>query len=239
MDQHVARRLSDLTTSFYAHATASFSATRQAPWLGWERLLELCVFVPTHELRVLDLACGNLRFERFLCERFASVRAWAVDNCDELVSTAPCSTKYQHVDLAQSPHDVEAPLCDLSVSFGFMHHLPLLEQRQHVLNVLVEHTRPGGWICVSFWQFAKNPRLRAKARPVEEGEPGDYLLGWQDDAQAQRYCHSFEEEEIDELVASVVPHAAEVARYSADGKTGNLNRYVLLRREVDAEPTKT
>ncbi|MFR4803776.1 MAG: hypothetical protein ACLT98_10945 [Eggerthellaceae bacterium] len=35
-------------------------------------------------LSVFDLACGNLRFERYLAEAPADVRAYAVDGCDEL-----------------------------------------------------------------------------------------------------------------------------------------------------------
>ncbi len=230
MDEQTARRLSDLTTEFYARTAASFSATRQTPWAGWERLLGLCGITRTSSLRVLDLACGNLRFERFLVERAGSVRAWACDNCDELVPDPPCPTTYQHVDLATSPHEVAAPACDLAVSFGFMHHLPTVHAREELLATLAEHTRPGGWVAVSFWQFAQDPRLAAKARPVADGEPGDFTLGWQNDPTAQRYCHSFEEAEIDDLAASVANMAREGTRFHADGKSGRLNRYLVLQR---------
>ncbi len=234
MRPDTARRLSDLTTQFYARSAASFSATRQSPWKGWERLIEVCQIdgrADKRPLHVLDLACGNLRFERFLAERVGTVRAWAYDNCDELVGQAPCPTTYTHLDLAEHPGRVSAPPCDLCVSFGFMHHLPTHAQRAALLSTLVEHARPGGWVAVSFWQFAHDARLLAKARPIEDGEPGDYLLGWQDDAQAQRYCHSFEETQIDELAASVRGHAREEARFSADGRSKDLNRYLVLRRK--------
>jgi SAM-dependent methyltransferase len=233
MERDTARRLSDLTTQFYARSAASFSATRQSPWKGWERLLETCGIDrqdDTRTLDVLDLACGNLRFERFLVEHVGHVRAWAYDNCDELVGQPPCPMSYTHLDLAEHPEQVSAPPCDLCVSFGFMHHLPTLAQRKALVSVLVKHARPDGWVAVSFWQFAHDPRLRAKARPVEGGEPEDFLLGWQDDAHAQRYCHSFEETEIDELAYSMRGYAREEARFSADGRSGDLNRYLILRR---------
>ncbi|MDO4796589.1 MAG: class I SAM-dependent methyltransferase [Coriobacteriales bacterium] len=232
MDTQTARRLSDLTTTFYAHSAASFSATRQAPWAGWEQVLDLCGITQSANLRVLDLACGNLRFERFLAERVCGVQAWACDNCDDLVGNPPCPTTYQHVDLATRPCDVVAPLCDLSVSFGFMHHLPTVHQREELLKTLVAHTRPGGWVAVSFWQFAEDPRLRAKAQPVEGGDPGDYILGWQNDPEAQRYCHSFDDAEIDALAAHVASDACETARFLADGKSGKLNQYLVLRRRA-------
>lgn len=62
-------------------------------------------------------------------------------------------------------------------------------------------------------------------------EAGDYLLGWKNRPGQYRYCHHFSDEEIDQLVASLVPYATLVESFSADGKTGNLNRYVVLRRD--------
>ncbi len=268
MDMQEARRLSDITNEFYRTVHASFSATRQAPWAGWERVAEVA-FPGADGLRaaggsreasgsradgdangtqgagdsrtdgtadgsrpfdVLDLACGNLRFERFLAGRVPGARVWAADICDELVELAPADDlpelHYQHVDLAFDPTSVVAPACDLCVSFGFMHHLPSTGQRMAVLRTLVEHTRAGGFVAVSFWQFAHDERLRSKATPLDG--PGDYLMGWQHEQGVRRYCHSFEEDEINALVARLPSEIREVARFSADGKTGDLNRYVIL-----------
>lgn len=229
MDEATARELTAMTNAFYQQVAASFSATRQSAWQGWERVVETAVLDGCTEVDVLDAACGNLRFERFLAERVPTVRAWVVDNCEDLRGDAPCVTHYQHVDLATRPDDIDAPPCDLAVCFGFMHHLPLVGQRADLLRVLVDHTRPGGHVAISFWQFAKDPRLRAKATPVEGGEPGDYVLGWQGRADVRRYCHSFSEAEVDALADSVRPRAIECARFSADGKSGSLNRYLVLR----------
>lgn len=230
MDEKTARRMSELTTEFYARANESFSATRQAPWPGWDRVLDICELRGAARMRVLDLACGNLRFERFLADYVDDLRVWAADNCDALVgSPAEFALEYQHLNIAENPTDIVAPPCDLAVSFGFMHHLPLRRQRRAVLKALADHTRPGGYVVVTFWQFAKNSRLLAKARPVRGGDKGDYLLGWQDRTDVARYCHSFSEDEIDALVASLGNSVEEVARFSADGKTGDLNRYLVLR----------
>ena len=246
MDMQEARRLSDITREFYRTVHASFSATRQSSWAGWERVADVAFPGDSGErasdsrlddttgcdrpFDVLDLACGNLRFERFLASRVPGARMWAADICDELAEVALADdlpeVHYQHVDLASDPDAVDAPTCDLCVSFGFMHHLPTAEQRMAVLRTLVEHTRAGGFVAVSFWQFAHDERLRAKATPLEE--PGDYLMGWQHEQGVHRYCHSFEEDEIDALVASLPAGVREVERFSADGKSGNLNRYVIL-----------
>ena len=256
MDMQEARRLSDITNKFYRTVHASFSATRQSPWPGWDRVAEVTFPLDSdgdyaggervgnryadggqpgdaagggRPFDVLDLACGNLRFERFLESRVPNARVWAVDICDELAELAVADdlpgVYYQHVDLASDPTAVDAPACDLCVSFGFMHHLPSAEQRAAVLRTLAEHTRTGGFVAVSFWQFAHNERLRAKATPLDG--PGDYLMGWQHEQDVWRYCHSFEDDEIDALVATLPADVREVERFSADG---NLNRYVILGR---------
>lgn len=246
MDQQTARALSDMNTAFYARVSGSFSATRQAPWDGWRRLLDVVGFEGGNQVSVFDLACGNLRFERFLAESGLHVDVWAVDNCDGLVALgmndaiwkdARSTVTYQHVDVIDAllsdrelRECIDAPACDLVVSFGFMHHVPTFGYREELLRTLVGQARLGGVVALSFWQFAQDERLLRKALPVEGGDEGDYLLGWQNQDDARRYCHSFSENEIDRLVLSCQGQAQEIARYSADGKTGTLNRYLLLQR---------
>ena len=89
-DAATIRQLNTLTSEFYAREAASFSAPRQSPWHGWERAWDAAAAAdPTlarRALSVLDLGCGNLRFERFLAERAGGPLAvTAVDNCTPLV----------------------------------------------------------------------------------------------------------------------------------------------------------
>ena len=146
----------------------------------------------------------------------------------------------------------DAPLADISVCFGFMHHVPSCEYRVRVLDALVRQTRPGGIIAISFWEFMNDERMarkavRAEARaeltPPFEGydsaqfEAGDHLIGWQNDRHAYRYCHHFDDQQITDLVRGVrtfyksgeVP-VRELERFHADGRSGELNRYVILKR---------
>ena len=95
---------------------------------------------------------------------------------------------------------------------------------------------------MSFWQFMSDDRLSRKADQADSAmraqgridmarlDANDHFLGWQTDPSPLRYCHHFDEREIDELVASVGTRAREVARYSADGSSGTLNRYLVLER---------
>jgi len=226
MDQKTARLMSALTTQFYQHVGSSFSATRQAAWDGWHDLLAYVAPANGHPLQVLDLACGNLRFERFLAQQGVAFVSHAFDNCDELVMLGKDGLEampgthevdYHHIDLAETLFGGQAlaamlnvPPCDLCVAFGFMHHLALPSQREQVIEAMVGSARPGGVIAVTFWQFAHNKRLMSKAVPVEGGDEGDYLLGWQQERDVWRYCHSFSESEIDGVARSCGGEALEI-----------------------------
>lgn len=192
MHQRTARRLARLTSDFYAQVASSFSATRERAWPGWERLLaevDLPWLDEGRSLQVLDLACGNLRFERFLAERLlgaggsraaCELRIHAIDGCDELAGARPLASagvtvSYTHLDVAElllSGGDLARQLgprvCDLSVCLAFLHHLALPEQRERVLDALVGVTRPGGFVAISFWQLSQSDRLLARARATTE-----------------------------------------------------------------------
>ena len=303
MDIATARSLIDLNNRFYARNAASFSATRSAPWAGWRALSELLAqhgwLSPddegtgaSKEHRVLDLACGNLRFERFLADEFPKLdlRFLAVDSCAELTcdtAVRDIDCTYRQIDVLQALLDCDentpgsacpavviapgsaypavtitpesscpavaiapgnapapeaGPTFDLCASFGFMHHVPGEHLRRRLLDRLLDRTSPGGLLAMSFWQFMSDDRLSRKADQADRAmraqgridmsrlDANDHFLGWQTDPSPLRYCHHFDEREIDELVASVGTRAREVARYSADGSSGTLNRYLVLER---------
>ncbi len=260
MDDMCAQRLAQLTEAFYAQVSDSFSSTRQDAWPGWQRVLheaELNRAAANAKdacIRVLDLACGNLRFERFLSTELVATGTYkqidvhALDSCDKLASTLPIEgvhVHYTHLNVSKAlfekslQEQLGHATCDLAVCFGFMHHVPLPQHRVQLLRALAHATAPGGMVAVSFWQLSKSERLLRKARETtpraakQLGLPGleanDYLLGWQNSTDVWRYCHDFAEWEIDELAARAHDLAREVARFSADGTTGNLNRYLVLR----------
>lgn len=250
--------LNALTTVFYDRVSASFSLTRSSAWRGWEALWE--VVAPSlgarDPLSVIDVGCGNLRFARFLAQRArGGVRVHGFDGCAALLAEGARSceeggasgleVRSVRIDVAQSLLDgddplVEALASDLTVAFGFMHHFPTVAQRERLLELMALHTKPGGFMAASFWRFGDDERLRAKAEAttararaagaVADLGENDYVLGWQDDEAALRFCHHFTEEEVDALSRSLAGAAEEVARFSADGKSGELNRYAVWRR---------
>lgn len=299
MDTKFAQMLCQLNNDFYRDQAVSFSDTRHAKWPGWERCLKAVssVFLDQSNSVVLDVACGNLRFEKFLASQLSErqIQVWALDSCDELLPQTCAETlvekvnadtlsskekthkteKTDAVDVAGAPEKAGAtdaagahlqinylhcdvmeaigsskaftygvPQADISVSFGFMHHVPLPEWRVQLLNSLIEATKPGGFVCVSFWEFLADEGLAAKAyktheRALAELGPvwgfssadfndGDFLLGWRNTPGAYRYCHSFSASEVDALIATVSHRAECVARFRADGRTETLNEYIVL-----------
>ena len=318
MDQQTAWTLAQLNSEFYRTVADSFSATRQAPWHGWITLTDILqegawsatseadcpssVGDPAYQTIVLDAACGNLRFEPFLQDRFPHTcfEFHAFDNCDSLLPQVdrrvaslvfhkcdlmaallalreadlqkqastkqvpqqqPCM-RYTHdqglsdnqhrggePSLEQAPEQAlfgAIPLSGLVVSFGFMHHIPALENRIAFLRALIQAAEPGGYVAVSLWRFMEDARLARKVRScwpaaqkalVHRGvdpsslEEGDFLLGWQDQHDVWRYCHHFSDEEACMLVDAVANEGRLIANFTADGFDNKTNRYLVFRRE--------
>lgn len=255
MKNEDARALCRLNSRFYAAHHHSFDATRQRPWPGWERVAKVLAALPAagDRFQLCDVACGNLRFERYLAQ-VLHFHAWsflAVDNSDFLLQSG----------MAEWPKDIAAPVAcchdvleewwesgkfafplgvekfDAVVCFGFLHHVPGSVCRQQLVSALLSLVRPGGLVALSLWCFGRNKGMlhRAQAstqRGVERLgfslETGDYLLGWQGDEEFLRYCHSFDDGEVDDLVEVLAARSRLVERFASDGRGDQLNEYLLL-----------
>ncbi|MGN0262652.1 MAG: class I SAM-dependent methyltransferase [Eggerthellaceae bacterium] len=265
MEDQLFHNLCDLNTRFYRKTAESFSSTRQSAWQGWEHLADIvegrlatsrasqtegAEARTCGSLHVVDLACGNLRFETFLESRLpdALLAFTVVDNCDGFPCTpveSPC--KFVRADLVEWLRNEDGagfppmPKADLAVSFGFMHHIPGKDTRTVFLQLMANLLAPGGIGAVSLWDFAQDPKMAAKAEAstaraetalsLPDLEEGDYILGWQNDAEAFRYCHSFSPAEIDGLERALPPHTRTIGRFRADGRTGTLNTYLVFERK--------
>ena len=204
MNRDFASSLIQLNNTFYREHSASFSDTRQAPWPGWVRTMDIAlgqldVATIEHPVRVFDLACGNMRFENFAAGGALAAKGvdganpsadascpfefYGVDSCQDLAIDARGhalripNLHFQELDVldalmklnpAETPDVLfDAPLADISVCFGFMHHVPSCEYRVRVLDALVRQTRPGGIIAISFWEFMNDERMARKAVRAE------------------------------------------------------------------------
>lgn len=259
MDHATAGILNELTRSFYERCAQSFSDTRSGPWKGWLRCLAAVDDrLARDDVRVLDLGCGNLRFEAFLAGHARSrIDIWAVDSCEALVSAGEDIIRHNaqniihlhilYLDIASSilNGDLAERLasvltCDIACAFGLMHHIPGIEARLALIDAMLDVLDQDGYALVSLWQLTRDARLAAKAQVTTEHalaaypslalESGDCLLGWKDEADVLRYCHDFDDAEIDAMIEHVKPRARLVDRFNADGKSGDLNCYLILQR---------
>lgn len=193
MTRATVRALCQLNTEFYERNAASFSQTRTAPWEGWRRCMAACGFDDSDGAAldqpvdaqiadsVLDIACGNLRFETFLANAYPHIdwSFFAVDNCEPLVASGQediakkvhftCEDIVSNLleglpaaEPANIPALAAATPFDLVVSFGFLHHIPSFDLRQRFLLEALSQVKPGGYLVVSFWQFLNDPAKRAK-----------------------------------------------------------------------------
>ncbi|MBR2790232.1 MAG: class I SAM-dependent methyltransferase [Eggerthellaceae bacterium] len=263
VDDATIRRLAELNRRFYEENLEGFSATRGSAWPGWLELARMLgdrlpgIGDGGRPLRVLDIASGNLRFERFLAEVFpeAGIQVLAIDSCDGLalaqLETLPANAgvHYEHADMIDllmgeggpgSLPDFGGITFDVAVSFGFMHHVPGHALRSRLLRLMAEALAPGGVLAVSFWRFMDDAQLADRAHETtaraqtELGDlqlgRGDFILGWNGVPGAYRYCHSFDDAEIDALANAVGGNLDLAARYRADGRTGDLNEYLVFQR---------
>jgi tRNA (uracil-5-)-methyltransferase TRM9 len=236
VDQQTIERLNNINQRFYAITADDFDQTRGCPWPGWERLLAYLDGVRS----VLDVGCGNGRFGLFLADHLnrplhyhgIDSSAALLDHAREaLAARFELDTRLENRDVVLNPPDAGA--YDLVVLFGMIHHIPGAEQRLTFMRALAERVAPDGLLIFASWRFYEDDRLRARIIPWPDDlagqvEAGDYLLDWRRGEHALRYCHYVDDAEQDALVAAT--GLTEVTRYRADGASGLLNAYSVLRR---------
>ena len=245
LDAKTVHTLNGINRHFYrAHAEA-FSATRQAPWPGWCRVLDLAeARAGGRPLDVLDVGCGNGRFAAFLADRGARYRYSGTDASPELLALARAHgrgsvdepVRYRQADFLEEPiSDRPGHRFSLVVLFGVLHHVPGRKQRLALLRSLARCLQTRGLLVVTAWQLE---RFHEKRRPWKEFnltarrpvdlsqlEPGDHLLPW-GNGDGIRFCHFADDAEIDAL--SREARLARIAAFSADGSSGDHNRYFVF-----------
>lgn len=256
MDLEQAQILNELNKRFYERHSSSFSESRNAPWDGWSRVLEHIVsHAKGNAIDALDIACGNGRFEVYACLEYPSYN-WSfllIDSDTMLLDDAKSTSAKKGIQAQFEQRDILEALLKRSesfqlaygrqytaaLSFGFMHHVPGQENRIRLLETLCDAVESGGIVAVSLWRFADNDAMAIKARESTESlnesgfyqlEQGDYLLGWQGTYEKPRYCHSFSDQDIDEIIDSSPKAMRLIDRFRSDGRDDRLNEYLVFER---------
>jgi len=252
------RKLNQLNATFYQKVATSFSSSRQTPWPGWRtsweevRLLVLnhvTAQLPT--LSICDVGCGNGRFGQFVAEQLndpVKLEYLGIDQDETLLTDAVRSLQDNDSNTFQFEQNdiVENLLSDQSivnnkqmyqlvVCFGVIHHIPSQVLRQKCMSQLARLVEKNGLLILTCWQFDKNPSLMSRQLTAEEAdftpsnlEENDYFLTWERNTIATRYCHLVTKEEQDVLVK--VSGLKLVSSFSADGKTNDQNKYLILQK---------
>jgi SAM-dependent methyltransferase len=253
MNRTTVLTLNEVNRDFYRRRSDEFGATRQSPWEGWLRLMELVQRHPAGSTArsLLDVGCGNGRFARFLKEHHSRPFSYTgVDASTGALQTARSRlaglvpmTLLRHDVVAEEeilPPEARRPF-SLVVAFGLLHHVPSHARRRELLIELARRVELQGILAISIWQFGRFERFRKKIVPWEvftrtsgipidtsQLETRDHILTWGSPPFAHRYCHFIDREEASRLLSSLPLEM--VDSFSADGKTGNLNRYYVLRK---------
>jgi SAM-dependent methyltransferase len=192
---------------------------------------------------VLDLGCGNARFAEFLSQHYSKLKYVGIDFSRDLLQKAETTlekTDFEYnliyADLLSNWEKEVKEKFDLVVAFGLFHHIPGFENRKKLFQKMVNLTNKTGIIVITAWQFVNMKRFEGRILNKEQikeklgldtskFEKNDYILDWQRDTVAYRYCHYLDDEEIKELTGDSIKLTAS---FESDGKSGKANKYFIL-----------
>ena len=215
-------QLNELNRQFYAQTATHFSETRAYAWPGWEILLPTFRDVLKEQsAAILDIGCGNGRFAEFLDEHIQDLQFsyLGIDSSKELLTIAVQKkilqqSMFQQEDLIQKlvcnePFFERPTQFSLITVFGVLHHIPSLQLRKALLTELKKYLAPNGLLIFTAWQFDKlsnlfDRRISAQSAQfaVDDLEPNDYFLTWENDPKRIRYCHLIAETEANEIITA-------------------------------------
>lgn len=249
MQRSTLTALNAINQQFYTAISTQFSATRTDAWGGWQELWQkIPPQLRQSDLSILDIGCGNGRFAQFIAEKTLHFHYLGIDQSQELLELAQKNTLQgiEHGTLAFLNINIVQTMIDdsfidrlngrkfhLIVLFGVLHHIPSYSLRQKLLQTLTRALASDGLLILSCWRFDRNEALFSRkvspdALGIDEGklEEGDYFLTWKRGVYAVRYCHLTLPPEQARLVQGA--GMTIVDRFSADGKTGRDNDYLIL-----------
>jgi SAM-dependent methyltransferase len=218
-----------LNKDFYQSVASDFNKTRQSGWPGWKTLLPFIEKLGVDKtLSVADIACGNARFGKFLVENLSNkaINYHGFDSNEYLLKQGAENIPHGNfiqLDILQDYTQIIGNF-DLIAVFGFMHHIPTDELRSGLIRHLSGQLSKGGLLAISLWQYNN-----LKTQNTKIG-PSDYIDTWAN-SDHKRYVHTYTEDEIEKMTCQLTPEVETLGIFEADGRTENLNKYLLLRRK--------
>lgn len=222
-----------LNKEFYEKTADSFSASRQSFWPGWSKLP-----LPNEDDKILDIASGNMRFEKFLRNKIDDFQYLGVDSCKALQEKSHLITEFfitidilgQMLKNQDWTEKLKYQKWDYIFCCAFLHHIPGEDWRLIFLKKLASLLAKNGKLVVNFWQFGEEPKMRKKV--ITDLGENDYILGWEAGVQAQRFCHSFSKNEIEEIKKEMSKEDLSlINEYKADGANQKMNHYLIWQKK--------
>ncbi|OGC69604.1 hypothetical protein A2415_03460 [candidate division WWE3 bacterium RIFOXYC1_FULL_39_7] len=238
MDNKTIEAILRLNNKFYESQAASFDVTRQFPWKGWGRVVEII-----HDLKkegkidLLDLGCGNGRFLKHLIDLGVSdnIVYTGLDTNVELIETALNSfstsnnAKFEKFDVIQGVSKIENKY-DVVTAFGITHHIPSSLLRQEWFESVAKLVKPGGLLISTFWNFDKSKIVKVP-EIQKDLETNDYTLGWMNKPDTIRYCHFYDAQELDLLIKNLENMNVKIIdTFESDGRNGKTNTYIIWKK---------
>ena len=233
MSPEATAKLLEINRTFYEQFATAWDGTRQQPWPSFGRIAK--TITPCDAF--LDVGCGNGRLGRYLLDQAAIQRYVGVDNSAGLLAAAQQLTagELHQRDLAAADSLAGLETFDAMACLAAMHHIPGEARRVRLLQEMSDHLKPDGLLFLSNFQFLANLRMEKKVLDWSEVgidsaevEPNDYLLSWHRGGNGTRYLNLINEDATERMVAQTDLTLIEMFR--SDGKEGNLNLYVILKK---------
>lgn len=240
MDENTVLKLNKINNDFYSTVATDFDDSRKYFWEGWKKLIPYTN--DFNQLKLVDLGCGNGRFFEFLKKDIANkaISFLGIDSNKELLEFSKNSfekNKFENyqlkkVDIVKSllaKNDFLKDEQNMIVAFGVMHHIPTYKLRLQLIKYLKSNVSKNGYIILSLWQFMEFERFRKKIVNFGNLEKNDFILDWNRGKNALRYCHFIDEKEQNNLIFD--SKLTLIERFRADGKEGNVNTYLVLKKQ--------
>lgn len=253
MNKTFIRKLNSLNRKFYKQVAASFSESRSYYWQGWNKLVPYIQGLAKNnddQLTVLDIGCGNGRFGAFLAAQLPNIKIKyiGIDNSQKLLDIAESQpltknikSKFIKLDIIEEllqetfHKNIKRNSPDFITALGVLHHIPSFKLRRDFIYQLAKTLRQPGYLAFTSWNFMDTKRFQKKMIEPEKVDLNpekmkehDVILDWKRGATAYRYCHYTDQNELELLVNN--SGLEQASQFKADGKSGKLNTYTVLKK---------
>jgi len=215
------KQILELNKKFYQSVAYSFSETRQTPWKGWGRVVEIINDVLKNEkIKILDLGCGNGRFLEHIKKSFSNYEYVGIDENEALLKEAlgtnknNKNAKFIKKDIFKEINKIDGKY-KLIVGFGITHHIPNEKFREKWFEDVIKLLEKDSKVLLifTFWEFDK--------------KPGDYLISWDNKPEVARFCHKYSKKETGKIISMYKKHNIKlIEKFESDNK----NLYLVFGR---------